>query len=198
MRKLFFILLFASQNLHAQYIETFQNNYSIGCGFANSISVLNNYFSSTRTRGAFFIDFKKKTDSLTNWRINLISNLPIQNNNNTITEFNNFYISTGFEKKISFFNYSENLNLYYGADLYYKLDVNISRFVPFSTEQFGVGILAVLGAEYAVSERISLGTEFLVGAGVHQSEIVNNPGIIQWGFKAVSPKNAALCIRGHF
>ncbi|MAP01388.1 MAG: hypothetical protein CMD01_01025 [Flavobacteriales bacterium] len=198
MKRIIFLLLFPILHLNAQYIETFNNQQSLGVGLANPISLINNFLSPTKNRASIFIDFKKKTDSTTSWRLNIISNLPLRSNNNTITEINNCYLSTGFEKATPFFNTNESLYIYYGADLYYKLDINRGRFAPISTEQFGVGILGVAGLEYALSNSISIATEFLFGIGIHQLDYVSNPGIIQWGFKAVSPKNASIGLRGYF
>jgi hypothetical protein len=103
----------------------------------------------------------------------------------------------GVEKRLLFIK-NEKLNLFYGGDLYYKLDVNKGRFAPLSTEQFGVGLLGVAGFEFAINDQLSLASELLLGLGFHQFGVNNSSGIIEWGFRGISPKNLSLGLRRHF
>ena len=197
-----FILLFCLpfSVLNAQYVETFNNEHSIGFGFGNTIGVITNFISSTNNRAALFIDYKKRADSITSLRINIISDLPLRSNNNSITEINNCYISLGVEKRLLFIK-NEKLNLFYGGDIYYKLDINKGRSAPISTvstEQYGIGLLGAAGIEYAINDKLSLASEMLLGIGFHQFGVNNSSGIIEWGLKGVSPKNLSLGIRRHF
>ncbi len=198
MKKIIFLLLFPICQVNAQYKETFNNEHSLGIGLANSIALVNNFLASNKSRAAIFIDYKKRADSITSLRINIISNLPLRSNNNTTIEINNCFISTGIEKAIPFFH--ESIYIYYGADVYYKLDINRGRFASTTrAEQFGFGLLGVTGLEYALANNISISTEFLFGFGIHQQINTLNPGIIPWRLKGgVSPRNLSVGLRGHF
>tara|TARA_B100001250_G_scaffold388908_1_gene387559 strand:- start:217 stop:816 length:600 start_codon:yes stop_codon:yes gene_type:complete len=191
------LFLFPSCFFNAQEFETFDFQNSLGFGVANSINIMENFISNSNNRAALFIDYKKRADSVTCLRINIISDLPLRSNNNTITEINNCYISMGVEKRLLFIK-NEKLNLFYGADLYYKLDVNKGRFAPLSTEQFGIGLLGVAGFELAINDQLSLASEILLGIGFHQFGVNNSSGIIEWGLKGVSPKNLSIGIRKFF
>ena len=197
-RRLIIILfLLPSCFFNAQQVETFDFQNSLGFGVANTINIMDNFISNSNNRAALFIDYKKRADSVTCLRINIISDLPLRSNNNTITEINNCYISMGVEKRLLFIK-NEKLNLFYGGDLYYKLDVNKGRFAPLSTEQFGVGLLGVAGFEFAINDQLSLASELLLGLGFHQFGVNNSSGIIEWGFRGISPKNLSLGLRRHF
>ena len=97
-----FILLFCLpfSVLNDQYVETFNNEHSIGFGFGNTIGVITNFISSTNNRAALFMDYKQRADSINSLRFNLICDLPFRENN--ITELNNCFISAGFEKRLLF------------------------------------------------------------------------------------------------
>jgi len=125
-----FILLFCLpfSVLNAQYVETFNNEHSIGFGFGNTIGVITNLISSTNNRAALLMDYKQRADSINSLRFNLICDLPFRENN--ITELNNCFISAGFEKRLLFIK-NEKINLYYGAEIYYKMNIKKGRLIPF-------------------------------------------------------------------
>ncbi len=189
--------------IKAQYVVTFNNEHSVGYGLGNTIGLINNFISTSNNRVALFIDYKKKADSTTSLRVNIISDLPFRENN--ITEFKNCYISAGLEKRLLFIK-NEKVNFYYGADLYYKMNIKKGRFIPFSTLQYGFGLIAISGLEFSINDTFSFCTEFGVGLGIHQYVDPNtgnlyvnpNTGRLSWSFKGVSPKNLSLGIRRHF
>ena len=198
MKKIIFLLLFPLCQVNAQYIGTFNNEHSLGIGLANSIALVNNFLSSNKSRAAIFIDYKKRADSITSLRINIISDLPFRENN--ITELKNCYLSAGIEKRLLFIK-NEKVNFYYGADIYYKMNIKKGRFYPFSTLQYGFGLMAISGLELAINNTFSFCTEFGVGLGIHQFDdgyVDPNTGRFLWGFKGVSPKNISLGFRRHF
>ncbi len=195
-----FILLFCLpfSVLNAQYVETFNNEHSIGFGFGNTIGVITNFISSTNNRAALFIDYKQRADSINSLRLNVICDLPFRENN--ITELNNCFISAGFEKRLLFIN-NEKINLYYGAEIYYKMNIKKGRLIPFSTLQYGFGIMGLCGIEYSINELFSFCSEIAIGTGLHQNNdgyVDPNTGRFLWNFKAVSPKNLSIGIRRHF
>ncbi|MDG2370551.1 MAG: hypothetical protein P8M12_07890, partial [Flavobacteriales bacterium] len=140
MKKLILLFCLPISVLNAQYVETFNNEHSIGFGLGNTIGVINNFISSTNNRAALFLDYKQRADSVTSLRLNVICDLPFRENN--ITELNNCYISAGVEKRLLFIK-NEKINFYYGADIYYKMNIKKGRLIPFSTLQYGFGIMGL-------------------------------------------------------
>ena len=195
MKKIALILFLPFSILNAQYVDTFNHEHSLGFGLANTIGLINNFTSSASNRAALFIDYKKRADSVTSLRVNIISDLPFRENNKI--KFNNCYISAGVEKRLLFIK-NEKVNFYYGADIYYKMNIIKGRLAPFSTLQYGFGLMAITGLEYAINDKLSFASEFLLGIGLHQFNTTINPGIIEWGLKGVSPKNISLGLRRHF
>ena len=198
MKKIAIILCLPFSLLNAQYVDTYNNEHSVGFGLGNTIGLINNFISSTNNRAALFVDYKKKADSVTSLRANVICDLPFRENN--ITEFNNCYISAGIEKRLLFVK-NEKINFYYGADVYYKMNVKKGRLIPFSTLQYGFGLIAISGLEYSINDTFSFCTEFGIGMGMHQYDdgyVDPNTGRFLWNFKAVSPKNLSLGLRRHF
>lgn len=198
MKKIAIILCLPFSLLNAQYVDTYNNEHSVGFGLGNTIGLINNFISSTNNRAALFVDYKKKADSVTSLRANVICDLPFRENN--ITEFNNCYISAGIEKRLLFVK-NEKINFYYGADVYYKMNVKKGKLIPFSTLQYGFGLIAISGLEYSINDTFSFCTEFGIGMGMHQYDdgyVDPNTGRFLWNFKAVSPKNLSLGLRRHF
>ena len=198
MKKIALILFLPFSILNAQYVDTFNHEHSLGFGLANTIGLINNFTSSASNRAALFIDYKKRADSVTSLRVNIISDLPFRENN--ITEFENCYISAGIEKRLLFIK-NEKVNFYYGADIYYKMNIKKGRLIPFSTLQYGFGLIAISGLEFSINDTFSFCTEFGVGLGMHQVDdgyVDPNTGRFLWNFKGVSPKNISLGLRRHF
>ena len=198
MKKIAIILCLPFSLLNAQYVDTYNNEHSVGFGLGNTIGLINNFISSTNNRAALFVDYKKKADSVTSLRANVICDLPFRENN--ITEFNNCYISAGIEKRLLFVK-NEKINFYYGADVYYKMNVKKGKLIPFSTLQYGFGLIAISGLEYSINDTFSFCTEFGIGMGMHQYDdgyVDPNTHRFLWNFKAVSPKNLSLGLRRHF
>ena len=162
MKKIIFLLLFPLFQINAQYIGTFNNEHSLGIGLANSMALVNNFLASNKSRAAIFIDYKKRADSITSLRINIISDLPFRDQNTTITTLENCYISAGIEKRLLFVR-NEKVNFYYGADIYCKMNIKKGRFYPFSTLQYGFGLMAISGLELAINNTFSFCTEFGLG-----------------------------------
>ena len=198
MKKLVLILFVPFSILNAQYVETFNHEHSVGFGLGNTIGVINNFVSSSNNRASLFIDYKKRADSVTSLRVNIITDLPFRENN--ITEFKNCYISAGVEKRFLFVK-NEKINFYYGADIYYKMNIKKGRLIPFSTLQYGFGLIAISGLEYSINDMFSFCTEFGIGLGMHQYDdgyVDPNTNRFLWNFKGVSPKNLSLGLRRHF
>ena len=198
MNKLILLFCLPFSVLNAQYVDTFNHEHSVGFGLGNTIGVITNFISTTNNRAALFIDYKKRADSITSLRLNVICDLPFRENN--ITELNNCYISAGVEKRLLFIK-NEKINFYYGADIYYKMNIKKGRLIPFSTLQYGFGIMGLSGIEYSINEVFSFCSELTIGAGIHQNDdgyVDPNTRRFLWNFRAVSPKNFSLGIRRHF
>jgi hypothetical protein len=122
-----------------------------------------------------------------------------------MTEFRNCYISLGVEKRMLFVK-NKKVKLYYGADIYYKMNIKKNRLSPFSTLQYGFGLIAISGLEFSINNTYSFCTEFGIGLGIHQyvdpstgNQYVDpNTGRLLWSFKGVSPKNLSLGLRRYF
>jgi hypothetical protein len=198
MKKIALIIFIPFSIFNAQYVDTFNHEHSLGFGLGNTIALINNFISSSNNRASLFIDYKQRTDSITYLRINIISDLPFRKNQ--ITEFRNCYISAGIEKRMLFIK-NKKVKLYYGADIYYKMNIKKNRLIPFSTLQYGFGLIAISGLEFSINNTYSFCTEFGIGLGIHQYDygyVDPNTGRFLWHFKGVSPKNLSLGLRRHF
>ena len=195
MRKLIIIILFPIAIINGQ--ESNGSN-SIGFGWSNTALIIGSAFNEKKIKPAFHIDYKNKYDSTKHYRFNLIFELPFRLNN--ATTFENIYFSLGVEKPILIFEDSK-INIYYGADIYYKMNLRKTKLYPISSYSSGFGFLALAGIEIELKNNYSFCSEINFGFGAHQSEDGSadpNSGLILWYLDRRSTKNISLAIRKYF
>ncbi len=192
-------LLIKGQNNESIYDQ----DHSIGLGLSNSIALLNNFNADSISKNApsYFFDYKKNIDSSVYYRFYLTSKISKNNSASTLL-FNDLFIATGFEKKINKIK-NTALKIYYGADIYYKM--NLRRFKigltsgsSWNAELFGLGMLAISGIEFSINEHLCLATELNAGIGLQQVGAINTPGIIEWDLISVSSRNLSIGLRYYF
>lgn len=195
MRKLLIIILFPIAIIHGQELDGIN---SIGFGWSNTGSIIGSTFNKSEVKPAFNIDYKNKYDSSKHYRFNLIFELPFRSNN--ATTFENLYFSIGIEKPMLVLEESK-INLYYGCDIYYKMNLRKTKLYPISSYASGFGILALAGVELELKNNYSFCSEINFGFGAHQSEDGSadpNSGLILWYLDRRSTKNISLGIRKYF
>lgn len=195
MRKLIIIILFPIAIINGQELD---GSNSIGFGWSNTALIIGSAFNEKKIKPAFHIDYKNKYDSTKHYRFNLIFELPFRLNN--ATTFENIYFSFGVEKPILIFEDSK-INIYYGADIYYKMNLRKTKLYPISSYSSGFGFLALAGIEIELKNNYSFCSEINFGFGAHQSEDGSadpNSGLILWYLDRRSTKNISLAIRKYF
>ena len=195
MRKLIIIILYPIAIINGQELD---GSNSIGFGWSNTALIIGSAFNEKKIKPAFHIDYKNKYDSTKHYRFNLIFELPFRLNN--ATTFENIYFSLGVEKPILIFEDSK-INIYYGADIYYKMNLRKTKLYPISSYSSGFGFLALAGIEIELKNNYSFCSEINFGFGAHQSEDGSadpNSGLILWYLDRRSTKNISLAIRKYF
>ena len=192
MRKLLIIILFPISIINAQELDGIN---SVGFGWSNTGLIIGSAFNENKIKPAFHIDYKNKYDSTKHYRFNLIFELPFRSNN--ATTFENLYFSIGIEKPILVLEESK-INLYYGCDIYYKMNLRKTKLYPISSYASGFGVLALAGFELGLKNNYSFCSEINFGFGAHQSEDGSadpNSGLIKWDLDRRSTKNISLGFR---
>ena len=168
------------------------NPHSAGFGLSNTLGLFNSAFSNQKTKPSFFLDYKNKSDSVKHYRLNLIFDLPyIENNLKTI---DNFFISVGIEKKFNV-KAKENINFFYGLDVFYKMTLKKAKLFPVASSNYGFGMLALIGLEFYIKDDIVINSEINYGIGYQQSENVSINSLIIWERKMFSNKSLSIGIR---
>ena len=204
MKNIVFLFLIPCLYINGQFYEsTYALNHSLGFGLSNTISLCKNFTadSSSKIRPSYFIDYKKKIDSSLCYRFNLTSKIENNKTSSTLL-FKDLFIATGIEKKIAKLS-SNKLKTYFGADLYYKMNlrrfkISLTSGSSWNTELFGFGVLAISGIEYSINEHLSFASELNIGIGIQQIGVNNNSGIIEWNLIGVSSRNLSLGLRYYF
>lgn len=200
MKLFILILLFPLMIIKGQNTNT---NHSFGFGLGNTASLTYNAVSKNTTSPILFIDYKNKEDSIKHYRFNLIFNLPNLSNrgsSNSVLRIDNFYFSIGLEKDLNFIK-NENINIYYGSDLYYKTNIVKGKLDSWSLFSHGFGCIGLTGLEYNLNNDFVINTEFNIGLGYHQNEeglADPSTGRILLERKISSTKNLSVGIRKYF
>tara|TARA_B100001287_G_scaffold51664_1_gene40610 strand:+ start:3011 stop:3586 length:576 start_codon:yes stop_codon:yes gene_type:complete len=191
MKSIIFIILFPII-LFGQEVK---NHHSTGFGLSNTLGLFNNILSEKKTKPSFFVDYKNKSDSLKHYRLNLLFDLPyIENNSKTI---DNFFISVGIEKDYNESRF-ENINFFYGFDIFYKMTLKKAKLFPVSSSNYGFGFLGLVGLDFYIKEDITINSEFNYGIGFQQSEIVSANLLITWERKFFNNKLLSIGLRKYF
>ncbi len=189
-----FILIIALFPLLIIGQET-NNTHSAGFGISNTLGLFKSAFSKQKIKPSFFLDYKNKSDSIKHYRLNLIFDLPyIENNSKTI---DNFFISVGVEKDFHI-KAVENINFFYGLDVFYKMTLKKANLFPVASSNYGFGMLALIGFEFQLKDNIVFNSEINYGIGFQQSENVSINSLIVWERKIFNNKSISIGIRKYF